>query len=210
MEIRKLEKMLYGYFIHYTIYFWFRKGRLPKSIEEFKQFLKQEMDTNAQLRMELSLLYSRVGSDKERYKQILDKVLRIWWKVIHKKHFQKLITKIKSLVGKVGGKCTFTYEKTYNLPILKQSKKSKKVIIKFRVIKPDLVIECGGIVVVVELKSGNRKLWKKYRKQIKEYVELLSKGVYKGKEVIGLLYYYKSGVLEVYNAQPRVGVLNTH
>ena len=61
----------------------------------------------------------------------------------------------------------------------------------------------GGIVVVVELKSGNRKLWKKYRKQIREYVELLSKGVYKGKEVIGLLYYYKSGVLEVYNAQPR-------
>ena len=85
------------------------------------------------------------------------------------------------------------------IPILKQ--KNKKVIIKFRVIKPDLVIECGGIVIVVELKSGNRKLWKKYRKQIREYVKLLSKGVYKGKKVIGLLYYYKSGVMEVY-AQP--------
>jgi hypothetical protein len=176
----KDARHLYGYLVHYAIYFYFLYGRLPNSIDEFKKFVAKQVGANPRLRLTLS-----------QQPENLRREFQLVWSVIHKKPFLKLVQLVKQLVGDNHASCKLLIEHTFNFPKLKDTK--TKVKVKFQTITPDIVVVCPKKVLVIELKSGNRKLWKKYRKQLKTYCTLL-RGFYK-RPTFGILFYFKSGYI---------------
>jgi hypothetical protein len=203
----KIDKELYGYLIHYTIYFYFTHGRKPKSIKEFYSWFVKNFRN-------LGLL-EKYLKNKNSKKELL-KILRIWFYKITTKNFDKLLNSLKNIFHQAEEKyhltpedlnkiCKVEFEKTFIITIPKLDKRIKnienKTNITFKIKKfvPDILIECFeplNTIIVIELKSGNRKLWKKYRKQIKEYILGISQlQKYKNYKIFGMLYYFKNDTL---------------
>jgi hypothetical protein len=194
--VDKLSKELYGYLIHYTIYFYFLTGRLPLSVDEFFSFLSKHNNKTSEV---LQGLYKLKTLSKEQYQ----KLIKLWFYKIHKKSFLKLINLLKSKYfnnpNLYNSKtCKFQFEALHQFVKQEYNTRKNEVRYKVKFYKPDILIVCKDKVVVIELKSGNRKLWKKYEKQIKDYLKFL-KQIYPSKNLFGILYYYKSDVIKEFS-----------
>jgi hypothetical protein len=192
----KLSKELYGYLIHYTIYFYFKFGRLPNTINEFINFLNIYKDKTLEI---LQSLYKLKTISKDKYTNLL----RLWFYKIHQKSFLKLVNLLKTKYlnnPKVYNNktCKFSFETLHQFVEQKYNKATKEISYKVKFYKPDILIECEDKVIVIELKSGNRKLWKKYEKQIKDYLKFL-KQIHPNKRIYGILYYYKSDIIKEFS-----------
>jgi len=209
MTSKNLEKDIYGYLIHYTIYFYLTKGRKPKSVKEFYTWFIERFQHKGLI---TDLLNSKDGNRK------LQKILKIWFYKINTKGFNRLINELKQIFQYLRDKnkikdlkefnniCKIYIERKFILAIPKRDKRVKhlekksNIIFHIKKIQPDIIIGCKeplNTLLVIELKSGNRKLWRKYRSQLKNYLKFLSLySEFKNlKHFIGILYYYKSDYL---------------
>jgi hypothetical protein len=208
-NINRIEKYLYGYLIHYTIYFYILKHRKPKSIKEFYEFFVNNFQDKKLIE---DILNTKDG------KQKLMKILRVWFYKVNTNNLNKLIntlkemfeTKLKnvdnventkSLKELINNSCNVEIEKSFILTIPKYDRRTNKIKFKISKFRPDILIVCKepiNLLIVVELKSGNRKLWKKYRKQIKQYLISLSQlSQFKDFYLIGIIYYFKSQTITI-------------
>jgi len=210
--IRLIEKFIYGYLIHSLIYFYILHKRLPKSLDELIRFSIEHVSG---AREDFTRLVILLGNNNDRLKRELLRVGQIVWGKIHRRDFQTIIREILKEVSKCNaGKLKFFYEKEfivttpnidkYGRPSEVKLPNGQKVLKIFsKKIIPDIILFCDGnenkFLTIIDIKSGNRRLWAKYEKQVILYLFYILKytglgrklGKENWKNVKTCLFYYK-------------------